>query len=175
MLRSCSSCRVRVSSIESSSPWPFPREPALCFHRSFHVRMLCAPPPHPPPSTTCFACISKSQITRLSPAFCGGITDLSTVRWGESRQDDLYAILGITRDASAAQIKKAYRLKALSTHPDKNPGMDPEAAAVAFQKVPGFPRPGEDHPYTHWCHLTYMSPSHTDCFQPRLTQRHSIA
>jgi DnaJ family protein C protein 9 len=37
---------------------------------------------------------------------------------------DLYEILGITKDASAEEIKKAYRLKALKTHPDK--GGDPE-------------------------------------------------
>ena len=37
---------------------------------------------------------------------------------------DLYEILGITKDANAEEIKKAYRLKALKTHPDK--GGDPE-------------------------------------------------
>ncbi|MCF8322142.1 MAG: molecular chaperone DnaJ [Flavobacterium sp.] len=35
---------------------------------------------------------------------------------------DFYDILGITKSANAAEIKKAYRKKALEFHPDKNPG-----------------------------------------------------
>ncbi len=34
-----------------------------------------------------------------------------------------------------AEIKKAYRQKALETHPDKNRGKDPEAAAEEFRQV----------------------------------------
>jgi len=39
---------------------------------------------------------------------------------------DFYEVLGIKRDATADEIKKAYRQLALKNHPDKNPG-DPEA------------------------------------------------
>ena len=45
---------------------------------------------------------------------------------------DLYLLLGIDPDANQAVIKKAYRKKALSCHPDKNPD-NPKAADLFSQ------------------------------------------
>ncbi|XP_053330489.1 dnaJ homolog subfamily C member 17 [Spea bombifrons] len=50
----------------------------------------------------------------------------------ELMQMDLYGLLAVPFDATEKEIKKAYRLKALTCHPDKNPD-NPRAAELFHQ------------------------------------------
>ncbi|MDR9856610.1 DnaJ domain-containing protein [Paenibacillus sp. VCA1] len=56
---------------------------------------------------------------------------------GENSVADYYEILGVARQAGAAEIKQAYRKLAKRCHPDVNPG-DPEAARRFKQIVEAY-------------------------------------
>merc|ERR1719253_450620 len=49
------------------------------------------------------------------------------------QEEDLYSILGVSKDADVDTIKRAYKKLALANHPDKNLG--DEAATQRFQQI----------------------------------------
>ena len=51
----------------------------------------------------------------------------------KSKRKDYYKILGVEKDATDNDIKKAYRKLAIIHHPDKNP--DDEEAAEKFKEI----------------------------------------
>lgn len=72
---------------------------------------------------------------RLSRA---GISSLLLVLVGlfvcvvQAASGNYYDALGVKKDATKAEIKKAFRNLALKYHPDKNPGKDAE---VKFREI----------------------------------------
>jgi len=55
-----------------------------------------------------------------------------------STTNDFYTILGIPRNASQDEVKKAYRKLAHQHHPDKQGGAHPQDGAAVGPEVPDF-------------------------------------
>ena len=54
---------------------------------------------------------------------------------GSCANDDPYTVLGLPRDATMSQIRKAYRQLSLKYHPDKAPAGQAETAKLRFEGI----------------------------------------
>lgn len=70
---------------------------------------------------------------KISSLFLILVLSLAFFVQGVLCQEDFYNLLEIPRQATKADIKKAYRSLSMKYHPDKNPG--DEAAAEHYKKV----------------------------------------
>ncbi|KAL8732315.1 MAG: hypothetical protein Q9181_004002, partial [Wetmoreana brouardii] len=74
-------------------------------------------------------------IAEANPSEPGIQKDIQTaeLELKKSKRKDYYKLLGVEKDASENEIKKAYRKLAIVHHPDKNP--DDESAAEKFKEI----------------------------------------
>ena len=84
-------------------------------------------------TTTTTTTTTDDNDAKLEPQREASAEMLEDVAEVQRARNDLYAVLGVGRDASAADLKRAYRKKVLALHPDKNiaPGAEDAFKAVA--------------------------------------------
>ena len=62
----------------------------------------------------------KNIFYNISPIFL--ILFMNSILYIKCEEEDYYKLLGVSRDASTKEIKKAFRTLSLKYHPDRNPG-----------------------------------------------------
>lgn len=78
--------------------------------------------------------VSSQRSARYRPTFADGLATAPRPTYLWVAVPDLYGVLGVAKDASQQDIKKAYRQLAQKYHPDKSPG---EANEQRFKDVAG--------------------------------------
>lgn len=81
------------------------------------------------------ASVSRLGLDHRSGYFCKVATVVVILTTPSDVSEDLYQILGVSRNASKDEIRKAHRKLALKYHPDKNPDDDAQARFKRIQEA----------------------------------------
>ena len=98
-------------------------------------RHLYAVPKHLCAVATLFSTAHIRQRPLNALALGMGLSPGSHQGPSEDEGENYYEILGIEKDATTSDIKKAYRKLAMKWHPDKNQGEHKEKAEEMFKKI----------------------------------------
>lgn len=81
------------------------------------------------------ASVSRLGLDHRSGYFCKVATVVVILTTPSDVSEDLYQILGVSRNANKDEIRKAHRKLALKYHPDKNPDDDAQARFKRIQEA----------------------------------------